>query len=135
MFIINWAGPTSPPGGRRRAPARSKSPTALKRKSAANQTNEERQRDGEKERRRDGETKRRSVPPSLRPSVPLSLRLSISLSLRLSVVLYSEDRRAACGDSLHRCHGAIRHYLQACRLARKEVSRRVYERRVGRLRL
>src|SRR5215510_10798590 len=40
MFIINLAGPTSPPGGRRRAPARSKSPTALRRKSAANQTSD-----------------------------------------------------------------------------------------------
>src|SRR5215471_17422207 len=38
MLIINWAGLTSPPGGRRRVKVNSKSLTASKQKSAANQT-------------------------------------------------------------------------------------------------
>src|SRR5215813_11746520 len=94
MLIINWAGLTSPPGGRRRVKVNSKSLTASKRKSAANQTRDMRYKlchratepqshRARETRGRGGKERERKFSLSTPLLIPLSLRLCVSVSLWL----------------------------------------------------
>src|SRR5262249_44422485 len=91
---INWAGLTSPPGGRRRVKVNSKSLTASKQKSAANQTSDMRytlchratepQRRGDKEARGQRDKKKGRIFSLSTPLlIPSSLRLCVSVALWL----------------------------------------------------